>query len=224
MSVTAVPLPPIERRALGWLWLALAVLALVGIAGAWYGTRNIALPAKVFLARNAKKPGIVVMPSGLQYQVIRAGSGARPTVGDIALISYEGRFADGTLFDRGGPAPIPVGRMFPGFNEGLALMPVGSKYRLWIPPALGMPEGSGPVPPNSLLIFDIDLLTVVPQSAMRSPAAMPAAGMPPPASDMPEVLPPQSEEPPSGVTVHSGEPAPEMPAPSTAPPASQTAQ
>ncbi len=218
MSVTAVPLPPIERRALGSLWLGLALLALIGIAGAWYSTRNIDLPAKVFLARNAKKPGVVVMPSGLQYRVLRLGTGARPTLSYIALVNYEGRFANGIVFDRGGPAPMPVNRVFPGFAEALTLMPVGSKYRIWIPPALGLPEGGGPIPPNSMLIFDIDLLAVASQSVM-APGAVP-----PPASEMPQAVPPQAEEPPAGVTVHSGEPAAEMPAPSAEPPASQTAQ
>jgi hypothetical protein len=219
MSITAVPLLSIERRVVRGLWLGLALLALIGIAVAWYGTRNIDLPANVFLARNAKKPGVVVTPSGLQYQILHAGTGVRPTASDIALINYEGRFANGVVFDHGGPAPMPVGRTFPGFAEGLTLMPVGSKFRLWIPPALGLPEGGGPIPPNSLLIFDVDLLAVAPQSAMAP------AGMAPPASEMPEALPSQSaeppaSEPPSGVTVHTGQAAAET----AEPPASQTAQ
>lgn len=172
MSVTAVPLPPIERRVVGGLWLGLALLALVGIVGALYSTRNIDLPPKAFLARNAKQPGVVVMPSGLQYQVLRAGAGARPTTSDVALINYEGRFANGVVFDRGGPVPMPVGRTFPGFAEGLTLMPVGSRYRLWVPPELGLPEGGGPIPPNSMLIFDVDLLAVMPQH-MSAPSALP---------------------------------------------------
>ncbi len=137
MSVTAVPLPPVERRVVGGLWLGLALLALIGIAAALYSTARIDLPPKAFLARNARQPGVVVMPSGLQYQVLHAGTGVRPTASDIALINYEGRFANGTVFDRGGPVPMPVGRTFPGFAEGLTLMPVGSRFRLWIPPALG---------------------------------------------------------------------------------------
>jgi FKBP-type peptidyl-prolyl cis-trans isomerase FkpA len=207
MSVTAVPLPPVERRVVGGLWFGLALLALVGIALALYSTRNIDLPPKAYLARNARQPGVVVMPSGLQYQVLHAGTGVRPTASDIALINYEGRFANGIVFDRGGPVPMPVGRTFPGFAEGLTLMPVGSRFRLWIPPALGLPEGGGPIPPNSLLIFDVDLLAVAPQSAMAPAAASP----PPPPSEMPQAAPPQSEEPPAGpagVTVHTGEAAP----------------
>jgi FKBP-type peptidyl-prolyl cis-trans isomerase FkpA len=223
MSVTAVPLPPIGRRTLGWLWLGLAVLALAGIAAAWYGTRNIAAPAKIFLARNARKPGVVVMPSGLQYQVIRPGSGVRPTLSDIVLINYEGKLADGTLFDRGGPAPMAVNRTVPGFSEALTLMQVGSKYRLWIPPALGFPEGNGPIPPNSLLIFDVELLAVAPQSAMAPPAGMPPADTPPPASEMPQSAPPQSDAP-AGVTVHTGEGAPGTPAQSAEPPSGPPAQ
>jgi hypothetical protein len=219
MSITTVPLPPIERRVVGGLWLGLALLALVGIATAFYGTRNIDLPPRAFLARNARQPGVVVMPSGLQYQVLHAGTGARPTASDIALINYEGRFANGIVFDRGGPVPMPVGRTFPGFAEGLTLMPVGSRFRLWIPPALGLPEGGGPIPPNSMLIFDVDLLAVAPQSAMAPASAPPPA----PASEMPEAVPPQPEEPPSGVTVHTGEPPAGTPAPATEPAEGQAA-
>jgi hypothetical protein len=210
MSVTAVPLPPVERRVVGGLWLGLALLALVGIAVAWYTTSRVALPPKAFLARNAKQPGVVVMPSGLQYQVLRLGTGVRPTVSDVALVNYVGKLADGKIFDQGHMAPFAVARTVPGFAEALTLMPVGSKYRFWIPPALGYPEGNGPIPPNALLIFDVDLLTVVPQSAIFSPAAQapeavaphePPAGIAEPSAEMPA----SSGEAPSGVTVHSGE-------------------
>jgi hypothetical protein len=212
MSVTAVPLRPIERRALVWLWLGLGLLALLGIAGAFYATRNIAAPAKVFLARNAKQPGVVVTPSGLQYQVLAAGSGARPTASDLVLINYVGSLADGTVFDQGKMAPLAVGRTVPGFSEALMLMPVGSKYRLWIPPALGYPEGNGPIPPNSLLIFDVDLLAVAPQSAMGPPRGMPpSAAMPPPAGGMPEGVVPQGGEMPAEMPTQSAEPSAESP-------------
>jgi hypothetical protein len=210
MSVTAVPLPPVERRVVGGLWLGLALLALIGIAVALYSTARIELPPKAFLARNARQPGVVVMPSGLQYQVLHAGTGVRPTVSDIALINYEGRFANGTVFDRNGPVPMPVGRTFPGFAEGLTLMPVGSRFRFWIPPALGVPEGGGPIPPNSMLIFDVDLLAVAPQSAMAPAAAPPAAE--PQASEMPAAAPPQADDSAAGVTVHTGEPPASAPA------------
>ena len=212
MSVTTVPLPPIERRVVGGLWLGLALLALIGIAAAWYSTGRVQLPPKAFLARNAKQPGVVAMPSGLQYQVLRLGTGVRPTVSDITLVNYVGKLADGTIFDQGHMAAFAVARTVPGFGEALTLMPVGSKYRFWIPPALGYPQGSGPIPPNALLIFDIDLLTVVPQSAIMSPAAQmpeavapheaPATGTAEPSAEMPA----SSAETPSGVTVHTGEP------------------
>jgi FKBP-type peptidyl-prolyl cis-trans isomerase len=173
MSVTAVPLRPIARGALGWLWLGLAVLALVGIGAALYGTRNIAAPARIFLARNAQQPGVVVTPSGLQYKVLAAGRGPHPTTSDVVLISYVARLADGTLVDRGGPVPMSVSGTVPGFSEALTLMPVGSRYRVWIPPALGYPEGRGPIPPNSLLIFDLDLLAVAPHDAAAPPPGLP---------------------------------------------------
>ena len=172
MSVTAVPLRPIARGVIVWLWLGLGLLALVGVGTALLRTRHVAPPAEMFLARNARQPGVVVTPSGLQYRVIVRGTGPRPTPSDIVLVNYVLTLADGTLVDRGGPVPMEVAGTVPGFAEALTLMPAGSKYRIWVPPALGYPRGSGPIPPNSVLIFDLDLLAVAPRSAM-APAGMP---------------------------------------------------
>ena len=179
MSVTAVPLRPIARGALAWLWLGLAFLAVVGVGAALLGTRHIAAPPELFLARNARQPGVVVTRTGLQYQVIHQGTGPRPTPSDIVLINYVLKLTDGTLIDRGGPVPMEVAGTVPGVAEALMLMPVRSRYRVWVPPALGYGKGGGPIPPNSLLIFDIDLLAVAPRSAMVPPAgSSPAAGEP----------------------------------------------
>jgi hypothetical protein len=208
MSVTAVPLPPVERRVTGGLWLALALLALIGIGFGVYSTSKIVPSAAAFLARNAKKPGVVVTASGLQYQVLHLGTGPRPTVHDIAAINYSGRLADGTLFDasalQGGPVQLPVGGNIPGFSEGLTLMPVGSKFRFWIPPNLAYGAagaGNGVIPPNAALDFEVELLAVAPQSMMT-----PQNVVPPPNNAGPQTVPSQPGEAPAAMSPQPAEP------------------
>src|SRR3546814_464200 len=113
-----------------------------------------------FLAENAKKPGVVTTDSGLQYLVIEAGKGARPKASDTVRVNYKGTLLDGTVFDdsaqHGGPAEFPLAQVVPGWQEGIVLMPVGSKYRFWIPASLGYGETGtpgGPIPPNATLAF-----------------------------------------------------------------------
>ena len=122
---------------------------------------------KAFLAENAKKPGVTTTASGLQYQVISAGTGPRPKPTDTVRVNYEGKLLDGTVFDgsaqHGGPAEIPLSQVVPGWQEGIALMPVGSKYRFWIPAELGYGETGtpgGPIPPNATLVFEVELLGI----------------------------------------------------------------
>lgn len=201
MSVTAVPLPPIQRRVVGGLWLGLAFLALVGIGFALYSVNKVVPSATAFLARNANKPDVVVTSSGLQYKVERLGTGPRPTVHDIVAINYTGRLTDGTVFDttdrEGRPVPMPVTGIIPGFSEGLRLMPVGSKFRFWIPPNLGYGAagaGNGVIPPNAVLDFEVELLAVAPQGPM-----MPQGVAPPPNSAGPQAMAPQMSEPPAGM-------------------------
>ena len=104
--------------------------------------------------------------SGLASKVISPGTGtARPKADDIVTVHYSGWTTDGKLFDssvtRGQPAVIPLNRVIKGWTEGVSLMPVGSKYRFWIPAALGFGEqGAGPIPPNSTLVFEVELLDV----------------------------------------------------------------
>lgn len=121
--------------------------------------------AETFLAANAKKKGIVTTASGLQYQVMRAGTGPRPTARNVVRVHYRGYFVSGRIFDQsygGTPASFPVGAVIPGWTEALQLMQVGSRYRLWIHPRIGYgAQGSPPViPPNSLLVFDVELLGI----------------------------------------------------------------
>jgi FKBP-type peptidyl-prolyl cis-trans isomerase FkpA len=133
------------------------------------GKKNIAEEA-TFLAANGKKTGVVSTASGLQYQVLTAGAGAKPKASDAVKVHYTGTLLDGTKFDssrdRGEPAQFVLNSVVPGWTEALQLMPVGSKYKLWIPAKLGYgAEGTpgGPIPPNSTLVFEVELIEIVKQ-------------------------------------------------------------
>lgn len=119
-----------------------------------------------FLAENAKKEGVVVTESGLQYEIIAAGEGEKPTAASTVSVHYHGSLTDGTVFDssveRGQPAEFPVGGVIAGWTEALQLMNVGSKYRLTIPADLAYGErGAGAaIGPHSVLVFDVELLAI----------------------------------------------------------------
>lgn len=121
---------------------------------------------EAFLAENKKKDGIITLPSGLQYKIIKEGDGKVPTVNDTVTIHYRGTLIDGTEFDssysRGQPATFPVKGVIPGFSEALQLMKVGSKWQLFIPPNLAYGEhGAGEdIGPNATLIFEVELLSI----------------------------------------------------------------
>jgi FKBP-type peptidyl-prolyl cis-trans isomerase FkpA len=121
-----------------------------------------------FLARNKMAKGVFVTPSGLEYQVLRKGTGALPKPSDRVRVNYRGTLLDGTVFDssydRGEPTEFGLGEVIPGWREGVALMPVGAKYRFWIPAELaygakGTP--GGPVGPNATLVFDVELMSIL---------------------------------------------------------------
>jgi len=122
-----------------------------------------------FLASNKAKAGVVTLPSGLQYEIIKAGSGPKPKAEDQVKCHYHGTLIDGKVFDssvdRGEPAVFPVNRVIPGWTEALQLMPVGSKWKLFIPASLAYGEqGAGQdIKPNSTLIFEVELLEIVKQ-------------------------------------------------------------
>ena len=159
MSVTAVPLRPIAKGSVLKLWLGLALLVLLAAGVAWAGT------ASLLYTRTA---------SGLQYRVIAEGEGGTPGEADIAFVTYTGRLPDGKVFDSNEgqqPAPFPVaeGATIKGFSEGLKLMRKGGRYRLRIPPQLGYGEkGSGDIPPNSPLEFDIVMHGFMPEQELRA--------------------------------------------------------
>jgi FKBP-type peptidyl-prolyl cis-trans isomerase len=120
-----------------------------------------------FLAENGKKPGVRTTASGLQYQVLRQGSGPLPQKTDKVRVTYSGKLLDGSVFDcseKNGCQPIEFGlnQVIPGWSEGVSLMPVNSKYRFWIPSNLAYgPGGQGPIGPNATLVFDVELLGIV---------------------------------------------------------------
>ncbi len=130
------------------------------------GKKNLADGEK-FLSENAKKEGVKTTASGLQYKVIKEGKGVKPTATDVVKVHYEGRLINGKVFDssikRGKPTEFPANRVIPGWTEALQLMPVGSKYELYIPAKLAYgPRGAGSdIGPNSTLIFTVELLDIV---------------------------------------------------------------
>lgn len=118
-----------------------------------------------FLAENKKKKDVLTLASGLQYKVIKEGKGKKPAATDTVTTHYRGTLIDGTEFDssyKGGePVSFPVKGVIPGWTEALQLMPIGSKWQLFIPAELAYGEGGqGPIPPNSTLIFDIELIGI----------------------------------------------------------------
>ncbi len=119
-----------------------------------------------FLAENGKKPGVVTTASGLQYQVLTEGKGPKPKATDGVKVHYKGSLLDGKVFDssyeRGEPAVMPLQGVIPGWTEGLQLMPVGSKYKFWIPSKLAYGEQAPPmIGPNQMLTFEVELLEIV---------------------------------------------------------------
>jgi FKBP-type peptidyl-prolyl cis-trans isomerase FklB len=119
-----------------------------------------------FLAANKTKEGVVTLPSGLQYKILQQGTGPKPTLNDTVVCNYRGTLIDGKEFDssykRGQPETFPVNKIIKGWMEALPLMPVGSKWQLFVPPDLAYGERSaGPdIGPNSTLIFEVELLSI----------------------------------------------------------------
>lgn len=130
--------------------------------------------AATFLAQNGKKPGVVTTPSGLEYTVLTAGKGESPKATDEVTVNYRGTLLDGTEFDssykRGEAATFELDRVIPGWTEGLQLMKPGAKYKLFVPPQLAYDMRSPPpIPPGSMLIFDVELISVKPPSPVPPP-------------------------------------------------------
>ena len=121
---------------------------------------------KTFLAENGKREGVVTTDSGLQYEVLTKAEGAQPKATDVVTVHYEGKLTDGSVFDssiqRGSPIDLPVNGVIPGWVEGLQLMHVGEKYKLYIPSELAYGEQSPTpaIPANAVLVFELELLSI----------------------------------------------------------------
>ena len=169
LTGTAKPTPDDQKKAVG----------LIQQARAAEGSSNEAA-AKQFLAENAKQPGVQTTASGLQYKVISPGNGQPPKPTDEVTVNYRGTLLDGTEFDssfkRGQPASFPVNGVIKGWQEALVLMKPGSKYQLFIPPDLAYGANSPPpIPPNSLLKFDVELVSIKPVSAPPALGKLPGS-------------------------------------------------
>jgi FKBP-type peptidyl-prolyl cis-trans isomerase FklB len=129
-------------------------------------TASVKSEGAAFLKANAAKPGVVTLPSGLEYQILKAGAGVKPKLGDRVIVNYRGTLLNGTEFDssykRGSAATFYVKDMIKGWIEALQLMPVGSQWRLWIPPELAYGEKGAHevIGPNAVLVFEIELVGV----------------------------------------------------------------
>jgi FKBP-type peptidyl-prolyl cis-trans isomerase FklB len=131
---------------------------------------------ETFLAENKKKPGIITLPDGLQYKIVKAGSGVSPTDTDSVTVNYEGTFPNGKEFDssykRGKPATFPVTQVIPAWTEALKMMKPGAEWMIYVPASLGYGErGAGPIGPNQVLVFKIELISVQKASEAIAPAA-----------------------------------------------------
>ncbi|MGB2626530.1 MAG: FKBP-type peptidyl-prolyl cis-trans isomerase N-terminal domain-containing protein [Candidatus Acidiferrum sp.] len=145
-----------------------------------------------FLAANKAQSGVVTLPSGLQYKVLKSGTGAKPTKDDTVVCNYKGTLLNGKEFDssykRGQAATFPVSQVIPGWTEALQLMPVGSKWQLWIPANLAYgPRAAGPdITPNSTLVFEVELESIAPKTEPKADQSR---------SDEPKPGQPQAQQP-----------------------------
>lgn len=143
--------------------------------------KNLAA-AEDFLAKNAKAAGVTVTASGLQYRIVRDAKGPKPAATDTVRVNYASTTLAGakleSTYDTDHPADIALNRVFPGWSEGVQLMPVGSKLQLWIPPALAYGERGAPgrIEPNALLVFDVELLEIAGKAAPEHAHDEAAAG------------------------------------------------
>jgi FKBP-type peptidyl-prolyl cis-trans isomerase len=152
-----------------------------------------------FLAANKTKADVVTLPSGLQYKILQEGSGPKPAATDTVVCNYRGTLLDGTEFDsstkHGQPVTLTVGQVIKGWTEALQLMPVGSKWQLYLPPSLAYGDRgtpNGPIGPNATLIFDVELLSIQPKPQPKLITPGDPGSQPPP---QPQSQPPQPQAP-----------------------------
>jgi len=166
-----------------------------------------------FLAANKTKDGVVTLPSGLQYKVLEEGTGPKPTATDTVVVNYRGTLLNGMEFDssykRGQPATFGVGQVIKGWTEALQLMPVGSKWQIFIPSDLAYgPRGPGVIGPNATLVFEVELVAIQPKTP-PAPAPSAAPGATPPAA--PGAPAPGSTPPPAPTPTPKPNPTPPPP-------------
>ena len=149
--------------------LAFAFAAALAMAACHQSPPTTADAGKAFLSQNAHATGVHVTASGLQYRILRSGpaDGRRPNPEDEVKVNYEGKLLDGEVFDssyqRGTPATMTVGQLVPGWVEALQMMRPGDEWLLYLPPSLGYGDkDAGPIPPNSVLVFKLELIDVAP--------------------------------------------------------------
>jgi FKBP-type peptidyl-prolyl cis-trans isomerase len=128
-------------------------------------SKPIVAAGEAFLQKNKSNPSVKTTASGLQYEVVREGTGPKPAATDTVTVHYRGTLIDGTEFDnsytRGEPATFPLNHVIPGWTEGVQLMPTGSKYKFYIPYQLGYGlNGTGPIPGGSVLVFEVELISI----------------------------------------------------------------
>jgi FKBP-type peptidyl-prolyl cis-trans isomerase FkpA len=181
-DVTAVPLRPIAKGSVTRLWLAIGAAIVVAGGLAWAGTPKAA--PGMCSRGDFKGPAPVTTPSGVIFQTLVPGTGAKPTDADVVLIDYKGTLRNKTVFDQNQRTPMQVTGVIPGFSEALKLMQSGGKYRFCIPSKEGYgAKAQGPIPANSALIFDVSLLDFRSQAeiqAMQQQLQMQQQGMAPP--------------------------------------------
>jgi FKBP-type peptidyl-prolyl cis-trans isomerase FkpA len=147
MSATAVPLRPVAKSGLAALWIGILLLVVLGAGFAWWQTKS----------------------NQISFTVVKAGTGPSPTDTDIVLVKYEGKLADGTVFDANEQAPMQVAGVVPGFAQALKRMQKGGKYKIVIPPKLGYGAmEQGPIPANSTLNFEVELLDFRSEAEVRA--------------------------------------------------------
>jgi FKBP-type peptidyl-prolyl cis-trans isomerase len=159
---------------------------------------------EAFLAANKTKEGVVTLPSGLQYKILQEGTGPKPTAADTVVVNYRGTLLNGTEFDssfkRGQPATFGVGQVIKGWTEALQLMPVGSKWQVFIPSdlAYGLRGAGRDIGPNSTLVFEVELLSIQPKAqpaAAPAPSSTPAPAASPTATPTPTPTPTPTAKP-----------------------------
>ena len=155
-----------QDRAMDLIMAAFAMLDAMQNEEMWLEAQRNLEEGEIFMAENAERPGVVTTASGLQYEVIVQGSGETPGPTDIVRVHYEGTLIDGTIFDssyqRGEPLEFPLNRVIAGWTEGLQLMNVGSTFRFVIPANLAYgAQAVGIIPPNSTLVFRVELLDII---------------------------------------------------------------